>query len=333
MTYFKTVSPLALMVFTFTTTSQAQDFEPYAKGIHVSFFDSDANRSYDSYRIKGIYKIVPARDELSRDLVIPFYASPVYGSANKEGEIKYFTASVLSALKLWRTIPIEWKFSASEGLEEFSTVSDDDFNIWWPEFEDPDWFFTDDDSLDMLGNDKVWLLKDNDAPVLRSDLSVVMHHFDGTLKFATELSRDVCFVRSTEKDKLKKVIGYKVTMSFVFQTPIPEFKFADEARYGEGARFRFKIAYKDERGTSHTIGNLDVQDARRGIRSFQHTWKMKWCKNKLKPVAKYQVTRQFWSKTAGKWIDDHGGDMAGGWTELELALPPVEVLEVSQTAE
>ena len=176
------------------------------------------------------------------------------------------------------------------------------------------------DELGQMKNDQVWLLMDEDVPVLRSDLSGEMHHFDGELKSTTELTQDICFIRIANKDRNRNLVSAKVTMSFVFQTPLPEFKLADATQYGANAKFRYKVEYLDKNKKAHFVINLDVGTARRGIRSFTHTWKVKWNDNKLAPVATYQVTRQVWSTTTGDWIDDHGGDMAGGWKELTLPL-------------
>ncbi len=289
---------LSLLVFVPATHSQ--DIEPYARGIYLSFFDSDGNGSVDSYRINGDYRIALARDEKETDLKVPFYASPVFGSEKAEGKIKYFNASLLTALTLRRTVPIAWKFSASEELEKFFVSVDDD--------------------LASMKNDQVWLLMDEDVPVLRSDLSGEMHHFDGKLKASPQLEQDICFVRKIDKDRGKKLKSANVTMSFVFQTPLPEFKLVDSKQYGADAKFRYKVEYLDKDKKAHFVKHLEVGKARRGIRSFKHKWKVEWCENKLAPMAKYQVTRQVWSKTTGAWIDDHGGDMAGGWTELKLPL-------------
>ena len=109
----------ALSMLVFVQVTHSQNIEPYAKGIHLSFLDTDGSGSVDGYRIKGDYQIALGRDEMDANLVVPFYASPVYGSEKIEGKIKYFNSSLLTALTLRRTVPIAWTFSAAEELEKF----------------------------------------------------------------------------------------------------------------------------------------------------------------------------------------------------------------------
>ncbi len=268
--------PLLTCSFAFNSNAQKvkpkrfEDWEVFAVGINVRpVKKSDGSYDRNKVTIGGRYNIENARGTIEPS-VERFYVAAVYGEKKEEGKMAYFGSLAAVMLSPVNSLPTTIKFSRKVEVSKAS----------------------------------VWLMANRSGAPLKNIKDGQLHHFSAKFTSHPQLLKDKIFIQKQQIDTDFWVfISADMVVSFVFETPIPEFSADVRAKYGTSPKFRYKVTYEDKKGKKHTVKIFDVEENRRGMRSFRHTWKTEDNGHKVK----YTINLEYQKGAEWKTVEEEKG--------------------------